>query len=62
MKKQKYMTVVKFYDGGQVKACVIPADADAESYYKNKPVYDEYGDIFDTRKEAEEWRQQAYQA
>lgn len=62
MISEKYMTIVKFFDHGKIKACVIPCDNNARPYYKSRKQYDEYGDVFNTKDEALEWKKAAYNA
>ena len=56
----KYAVKTKFFDNGRVSATVFSCDENMKANSKSYPSYDEYIDIFDTREEAENWKQDAY--
>ena len=58
----KFACVTKFYDHGKVNANVIMVGDDAQNSYESKNSYDLYIDVFDTEKEAESWKKEAYKA
>ena len=55
----KYLCIQKYYDNGKVSAWVESCDTETESYFRENKKSDEYGDVFDTEKEAEEYARQS---
>ena len=59
----KYACVQRYFDTGKVKAFVTEAVGRyAFDYNKELERYDEYCDVFDTRKEATQYAQEALKA
>ena len=59
----KYACVQRYFDTGKVKAFVTEAVGEyASDYNKNLERYDEYCDVFDTRKEATQYARDAREA
>ena len=50
----KYATVQRYYDDGKIKATFIHVPDNTESSSKECLRYDEYIDVFNTQKEAED--------
>lgn len=58
MKNNKYAITTKFYDSGKIEIGNIEkVGFEQKSYMKEKEHYDEYYNVFNTREEAEIYRQ-----
>ena len=55
----KYLCIQKYYDNGKVSAWVESCTDSTEPYFIENKKSDEYGDIFDTKQEAEEYAEQS---
>jgi hypothetical protein len=50
----------QFFDGGRVAASIFPCDANRENSFESTPICDVYIDVFDTKSQAEQFKNDAY--
>ena len=58
----KFGCLQKYYDNGRVEVVVLPVDDDTQNYLVEKPEYDEWLDVFDTKQEADAFKLSALEA
>jgi len=58
----KYAVKTRFTDNGKVSSVVFGCDDDLQPSSKCGAAYDEYIDVFDTKEQAEQFKEEAYNA